>query len=177
MSIELTARRFLRPAALVAVMATVGTLNALGQGLGAGKIADYVVIEKAAHRLSLYRSGHLMKTYKIALGPNATGPKEREGDGRTPEGRYIIDSRNPKSAFHRALHISYPNDEDRRHARRLGVSPGGAIMIHGLPNGMGAIGIAHLLRDWTQGCIAVTNEEIEEIWRLVPNGTRVDIKP
>ena len=142
-----------------------------------GAVADRVVIEKAAHRLSLYRGGRLVKTYKVALGPNAKGPKEREGDGRTPEGTYIIDSRKRDSAFHRALHISYPNSEDRRRARRLGVAPGGAIMIHGLPNGMGAMGRAHLIRDWTQGCIAVTNDEIEEIWRVVPNGTRVEIKP
>lgn len=127
--------------------------------------------------LSLYRGGRLLKTYKVALGPNAKDPKEREGDGRTPEGTYVIDSRKQDSAFHRALHISYPNNEDRRRAGRLRVAPGGAIMIHGLPNGRGAIGKAHLIRDWTQGCIAVTNEEIEEIWRVVPNGTRVEIKP
>jgi murein L,D-transpeptidase YafK len=164
-------------AAAVAVFVTAASLDVSGQSLATATVADRVVIEKAAHTLSLYRNGRLLKTYNVALGPNAKGPKEREGDGRTPEGQYIIDSRKPDSDFHRALHISYPNAEDRRRARKLGVSPGGAIMIHGLPNGMGSLGKAHRLHDWTQGCIAVTNKEIEEIWRVVPNGTRVDIKP
>ena len=158
------------------MIVVAGAVTAADEALRAGTVADRVVIEKTAHRLSLYYRDRLLKTYTVALGPDPIRPKEREGDGRTPEGTYVIDSRKRDSAFHRALHISYPNHEDRRRARRLGVSPGGAIMIHGLPNGMGAIGKAHLLRDWTQGCIAVTNEEIEELWRVVPNGTRVDIK-
>lgn len=159
------------------VLAAASSLDAADQALATGTVADRVVIEKAAHTLSVYRAGRLLKTYKVALGPNTKGPKEREGDGRTPEGKYVIDARKRDSAFHRALHISYPNEEDRRRARRLGVEPGGDIMIHGLPNGMGSMGKAHRIRDWTQGCIAVTNEEIEEIWRVVPNGTRVEIKP
>ena len=149
-----------------------------GEARAADRVAaDRIVIEKGARRLTLFSGSRKLKVYRIALGANADGRKQQEGDGRTPEGTYVIDSRNQASAFHRALHISYPNAEDRRRARRLGVSPGGAIMIHGLPKGMGAIGKAHLLRDWTRGCIAVTNEEIEEIWRLVPNGTPVVIKP
>lgn len=163
--------------ALVVAFVAAPPLNASGQNLSKGAVADRIVIEKAARTLALYREGQVLKTYKIALGPNAKGHKEREGDGRTPEGKYIIDSRIADSSFHRALHVSYPNEQDRMHARRLGVSPGGAIMIHGLPNGMGFIGKTHLLRDWTQGCIAVTNEEIEEIWRAVPNGTPVEIRP
>lgn len=155
----------------------LGPTLSIGQNLPKGTLADRIVIEKAARILSLYHEGQVLKTYKIALGPNAKGHKEREGDGRTPEGKYVIDSRKADSSFHRALHVSYPNQQDRMRARRLGVSPGGAIMIHGLPNGMGSIGKTHLLRDWTQGCIAVTNEEIEEIWRLVPNGTPVEIRP
>jgi murein L,D-transpeptidase YafK len=147
------------------------------QALPAETVADRVMIEKGARSLSLFSGDRKLKTYRIALGSNPRGPKQEEGDGRTPEGTYVIDSRKKDSAFHRALHISYPNAEDRRRARRLRVSPGGAIMIHGLPNGMGAIGKSHVLRDWTQGCVAVTNEEIEEIWRVVPNGTRVVIKP
>lgn len=147
------------------------------QTLTSGTAADRVVIEKGARTLSLFSGERKLKTYRIALGSNPRGAKQQEGDGRTPEGTYIIDSRNKDSAFHRALHISYPNADDRRRARARGVSPGGAIMIHGLPNRMSLIGTAHLLRDWTQGCIAVTNDEIEEIWRVVPNGTRVVIKP
>ncbi len=162
---------------LLVVLAAANSLSAGEQSLPVGSVADRIVIEKAAHTLTLFRGDRLLKTYRVALGPNVKGAKERQGDGRTPEGKYIVDSRKRDSAFHRALHISYPNEQDRRRARRLGVPPGGDIMIHGLPNGMGAIGKAHRIRDWTQGCIAVTNEEIEEIWRVVPNGTLVEIKP
>jgi murein L,D-transpeptidase YafK len=139
--------------------------------------ADRVVVAKADRTLTLYRGTQVLRTYKIALGRNPVGPKEQQGDGRTPEGVYVIDGRNAQSAFHRSLHVSYPNGDDRRRAARRRVPPGGEIMIHGLPNGLGALGSAHLLRDWTEGCIAVMNDEIEEIWRLVPNGTRIEIRP
>jgi murein L,D-transpeptidase YafK len=139
--------------------------------------ADRVVVAKADRTLTLYRGAQVLRTYKIALGRNPTGPKEEEGDGRTPEGVYVIDGRHAQSAFHRSLHISYPNAGDRRRAAGRRVRPGGAIMIHGLPNGLGALGAAHRLRDWTEGCIAVTDDEIEEIWRMVPNGTRIEIRP
>jgi hypothetical protein len=138
---------------------------------------DMVVVHKAARTLTLSARGRSVKVYKIALGRNPVGHKQQEGDGRTPEGRYVIDFRKRDSAFHRALHISYPNVDDRARARRRGVSPGGAIMIHGLKNGFGAVGAAHRLRDWTDGCIAVTNPEIEEIWRLVRDGTPIEIRP
>jgi len=166
-----------RGGTVLALWVTANSCHAGAQGLSVDTMADRVLIQKAAHSLSLYRGNRLLKTYNVALGPNAEGPKRQQGDGRTPDGTYVIDARKRYSAFHRALHISYPNEVDRRRARRLGVAPGGDIMIHGLPNGMGAIGKAHLVRDWTQGCIAVTNEEIEEIWRIVPNGTRVEVKP
>jgi murein L,D-transpeptidase YafK len=161
---------------LLAVL-TVGVQLEARQALTVGVVADRIVIEKKTRTLSLFSGDRKLKTYRIALGPNAEGPKQEEGDGRTPEGTYVVDGRKRDSAFHRALHLSYPNAEDRRRARRRGVSAGGDIMIHGLPNGMGAVRRAHLRRDWTQGCIAVTNDEIEEIWRAVPNGTRVVIKP
>jgi murein L,D-transpeptidase YafK len=118
-----------------------------------------------------------LRSYRVALGGNPVGPKRRRGDGKTPEGLYTITARNSGSAFHRSLRISYPNAADRARARRDGVNPGGDIMIHGLPNGRGYIGKAHRLVDWTDGCIAVTDEEIEEIWRLAPNGTPVQIDP
>jgi len=147
------------------------------QPLPAGTVADRIVIEKRARRLSLYHAGRVLKTYRVALGPNPTGHKQQEGDGRTPEGMYTIDFRKRDSAFHRALHISYPNAADLRRARERGVSPGGDIMIHGLPNGSRGVGANHARRDWTLGCIAVTSEEIEEIWRVVLNGTPVEIRP
>ncbi|MGA3129574.1 MAG: L,D-transpeptidase family protein [Terracidiphilus sp.] len=139
--------------------------------------ADSILILKKDHVLELLRGGRVIRTYKVALGSGGLALKEREGDGRTPEGHYIIDSRNAASHYHKALHVSYPNDEDRKHAAKLGVAPGGAIMIHGLPNGMGAIGAAHRLYDWTLGCIAVTDQEIDEIWDMVPTGTPVEIRP
>jgi len=143
----------------------------------AAQSADLVVLEKSKRTLYLYQNGHMLKSYKVALGSHPVGPKTQAGDGRTPEGRYTIDFRQRNSHYHRSLHVSYPNESDRRNARRRGVSPGGEIFIHGLPNGMGALGKAHRLRDWTLGCIAVTDEEIEEIWRLVPNRTPIEIRP
>ncbi len=139
--------------------------------------ADSVVLEKDKRTLSLYYGGELLKSYRVALGGNPVGHKQEEGDGRTPEGRYVVDFRKRDSSFHRALHISYPNSEDKRRAEERSVSPGGDIMIHGLPNGMGAVGKSHLARDWTLGCVAVTNGEIEEIWRAVPDGTPIEILP
>ncbi|HEY9245396.1 MAG TPA: L,D-transpeptidase family protein [Candidatus Methanoperedens sp.] len=139
--------------------------------------ADKILIEKKERRLTLISKGKALKTYKIALGGNPNGPKERQGDNKTPEGIYIIDSRNKDSRYHRSLHISYPNEKDKKRARELGVSPGGDIMIHGIKNGFSWTGDFHADVDWTKGCIAVTDEEIEEIYKLVPNGTAVEIRP
>ena len=105
------------------------------------------------------------------------GHKQREGDERTPEGRYVIDWRNARSVAHLSLHISYPDARDQAAAAQAGVSPGGAVMIHGLPNGWGAIGRWHRLADWTDGCIGVTNAEMREIWARVPDGTPIEIRP
>ncbi|HEY3706243.1 MAG TPA: L,D-transpeptidase family protein [Terracidiphilus sp.] len=138
---------------------------------------DSVLILKKEHVLELLSGGKVIRTYKVALGSGGLAPKEREGDGRTPEGRYVIDSRNERSAYHKALHVSYPNADDRRRSAKLGASPGGAIMIHGLPNGKGWIGGGHRIYDWTLGCIAVTDDEIEAIWKMVPVGTLVEIRP
>ena len=138
---------------------------------------DKVVIEKKARRLSLISKGEVLKTYKIALGGNPVGPKERQGDNKTPEGTYCIISRNRDSQYHRSLHISYPNEIDKKRARELGVSPGGNIMIHGIKYGFSWVGDHQAEVDWTKGCIAVTDEEIEEIDKLVPNGTVVEIRP
>ena len=139
--------------------------------------ADKVLIEKIERRLTLLSKGEVIKTYKIALGGNPVGPKERQGDNKTPEGTYIIDSRNRDSGYHLSLHISYPNEKDKMRAKELGVSPGGDIMIHGIKNGLSWVGVSHAEVDWTKGCIAVTDEEMEEIYKLVPNGTIVEIRP
>jgi murein L,D-transpeptidase YafK len=139
--------------------------------------ADRIVIHKYKRELVLLQRGRVLRLFRVALGSSPVGPKTRQGDGKTPEGLYRIAGRNERSAFHRALRISYPNDADRARAQRLGVNPGGDIMIHGLPNGKGFVGKAHRLIDWTAGCIAVTDEEIEQIWHLVPDGTVVEILP
>lgn len=138
---------------------------------------DRIVIEKKARQLTLIAKGDVIKTYRIALGGDPIGPKERAGDNKTPEGVYVIDARNKGSHYHRSLHISYPNERDKKRARELGVSPGGDIMIHGIKQGFSWVGDAHTEVDWTRGCIAVTDEEIEEIDKLAPNGTIVEIKP
>jgi len=139
--------------------------------------ADSIVVEKSRHRLSLYHRGALVRTYLVALGQQPVGDKVRIGDMRTPEGLFRIEARNPDSRYHLALRISYPDAAHRDRARTLGVSPGGDIMIHGLPRQYAMVGAAHRDFDWTEGCIAVTNEEIEEIWSAVPVGTPIDIKP
>lgn len=138
---------------------------------------DSIVIEKAARRMTLYEDGRAVKTYRIALGFAPVGDKKRQGDGKTPEGRYRISLKNPNSQFHLSLKISYPDAEDRAAARRRGVDPGGDIFIHGTPGREAPYAEDAAIRDWTLGCIAVANSEIEEVWRLVPVGARVEIRP
>ncbi len=138
---------------------------------------DRVEVFKARHELVLLKAGKVVKTYKVALGSQPVGKKERQGDGKTPEGNYVLDWRNPKSKFHRSIHISYPNAQDIARARSLGAPTGGDIFLHGLPNGAGFIGAAHRQMDWTDGCIAVTDSEIDEIWNLVRDGTPIVIHP
>jgi murein L,D-transpeptidase YafK len=142
-----------------------------------GITADRVLVEKAARRLTLLRNGTLLKTYRVALGRAPVGPKEQEGDHRSPEGVYVIDFHKEDSDFHRALHISYPEQRDLDHAAARGVAAGCDIMIHGIRNGLGWIGAFHPRTDWTAGCIAATDFEIEEIWRAVPDGTAIEIQP
>lgn len=147
--------------------------NSLPQGTR----IDRILVEKAARKLSIFRDGKPLKTYRIALGRNPIGHKEQEGDMRTPEGAYTIDYRNPNSDYHLSLHISYPSDEDSARAAERGVPAGFDIMIHGLPNGRGWIGAFHRREDWTAGCIAMTDEEIEELWRVTPDGATIEIRP
>jgi murein L,D-transpeptidase YafK len=139
--------------------------------------ADQILIEKAERRLTLLRDGKVLKTYRSVLGRSPIGHKMQEGDSRTPEGNYFIDFKNMRSRYHLALRISYPDAQDRASAQARNVRAGGDIMIHGLRNGLGWLGTFHLMRDWTDGCIAVTNREIEEIWHLVDLNTAVEIRP
>ncbi|HKQ89031.1 MAG TPA: L,D-transpeptidase family protein [Candidatus Acidoferrales bacterium] len=139
--------------------------------------ADRIFIVKSSRTMTLLHGKEVLKVYKIALGTQPRGAKQRQGDHRTPEGRYRVDSKNPHSRFHLALHLSYPNAIDRENASRLGVNPGGNIEIHGLPAGYAWVGAMQHRFDWTDGCIAVTNHEIEEIYPMVPVGTLVEIKP
>jgi murein L,D-transpeptidase YafK len=139
--------------------------------------ADLVIVRKSARSLQLIRAGEVIKSYRIALGRDPAGPKRQEGDGRTPEGVYTLDWRNSHSNFYRSIHVSYPREGDDQHAERWGVSPGGLIMLHGLPNGVPADRVGHPYVDWTDGCIALTNEEIDEIWAQVEDGTTIIIYP
>jgi murein L,D-transpeptidase YafK len=139
--------------------------------------AGLVIIEKSARTMKLKRGEEVLKTYQVALSSQPVGAKEREGDHKVPEGQYTVDAKNAHSQFHLALHISYPNAADRQRAKKLGVRPGGNIEIHGLGKNYGWVGTMHRQSDWTDGCIAVTNSEIEEIWQLVAVGTRVEIRP
>jgi len=139
--------------------------------------ADKVVVIKSKRIMLLLRDGGIFKTYKVALGKQPKGNKMTAGDQKTPEGIYRLDKRNPNSRFHMAIHISYPNEADLANARSLGVLPGNEIMIHGLPDDLAEIGKLHRRWDWTDGCIAVSNAEMDEIWQLVPDGTPIEIKP
>ena len=139
--------------------------------------ADLLVVEKAQRKLLAYSHGILLRSYSVSLGREPIGAKMRQGDRRTPEGQYFVDAHNPASSFHRALHVSYPSAVDVARARSAGYDPGGEIMIHGIHNGLGWVGRAHRVVDWTVGCIAVTDPDIEELYRIVPDGTRIDLRP
>ena len=137
---------------------------------------DRIVVDKSARQMTVYRANQRLRTFKVALGIGGLEPKARQGDNRVPEGRYAIAGRNPNSAFHLSLKIGYPTPAQIEAARARGINPGGDIMIHGLPNGQGWLGKAHRRSDWTNGCIAVTDEEIEWLWRAVPDGTPIEIR-
>lgn len=139
--------------------------------------ADRLVVKKSARELLLFAGDEVLRRYEIALGRNPVGHKERRGDNRTPEGKYLLDWRNPQSRFYRSIHISYPNENDRRRAAAMGVDPGGSIMIHGVPDRYRDDQEFIISLDWTEGCIAVTNKDMEEIWALVADNTPIEILP
>lgn len=138
---------------------------------------DKIVVEKKKRRLTTYSGNKLIKVYKISLGRNPKGHKQFEGDKKTPEGIYRINDKNPNSKYYKNLGVSYPNKKDILYAKKHNKSPGGQIKIHGLPNGKGWIGRFHLWYDWTAGCIAVTNSEMEELYNSVKIGAVIEIKP
>lgn len=138
---------------------------------------DKIEVIKHKRRLDLISNNQIIKSYKISLGRVPKGHKEYEGDKKTPEGLYVINDKNPNSGYHKNLGISYPNELDKTHAKSIGKSPGGLIKIHGIKNGFGWIGRFHLLFDWTLGCIAMTDREIDELYENVKIGTPIEIKP
>ena len=144
--------------------------------LPAGMI-DKIVVHKSENRMEVFSKGKLLKRYTVSIGQTPIGDKQSEGDKRTPEGQYIIHDKNPNSGYYKNLGISYPDDNDIREAKRANVSPGGEVKIHGLRNGLGFIGKFHRIINWTAGCIALTNAEIDELYNATPIGTPIEIKP
>lgn len=138
-------------------------------------IIDKVFVDKSERRLQLLSGDTVIKSYHIALGGNPIGHKQQEGDNRTPVGSYTLDYKNENSIAHRSIHVSYPNADDKARAQSLGVDAGGDIMIHGQMNGFGHLAWLNQKRDWTEGCIAVTNEEMDEIMAAVNVGTPIEI--
>ena len=137
--------------------------------------ADKVIVAKTERRLYLLRDGHVLRSFRVALGPNPIGHKVFRGDGRTPEGLYTLDWRNDASRFHRAIHISYPNLDDTARAAQFGADPGGLVMIHGQPSD--GFGGSNPSFDWTEGCIALSNNDMDEVWMAVDDGTAIEILP
>ena len=170
-------RSAISTAALAALLAMPGASKVSPKHAAIVPTSTRIIVYKRAHVLRAYRENELLREFKVALGRGGLAPKVRQGDGRVPEGAYVIEGRNPNSAFHLSLRIGYPTLEQVKANAALGVNPGGDIMIHGLPNGRGSVGKRHRLRDWTEGCIAVTNREIEWLWRSVPDGTPILILP
>ncbi len=138
---------------------------------------DRIVVEKSKRTMTLLKQDKAIRTYRIALGRDPVGPKVQKGDKKTPEGLYFVDYKLRKSIYHRALHLNYPNQADIDRAKSLGVTPGNSIMIHGMKQDKLWMGNVQYLFDWTNGCIALTNDEIEEVWNLVPVWTPVEIRP
>jgi murein L,D-transpeptidase YafK len=164
----------LRPFVLIAAFFAL-SVHAQPPSVNTTKV-DRIIVIKSTHTMTLYADGKVLKVYHVSLGSGSGDAKQRQGDRNTPEGIYTINGRNAHSAAHLALHISYPNAEDRERARKLGVDPGGDIMIHGMLPGYDWIKPGQELSDWTYCCIALTNDEMDEVWKLVPNGTPIEIR-
>ncbi len=143
----------------------------------ASEKADFVLVEKSKSSLTLFRADKSFAVFHVVFGANPVGHKLREGDERTPEGRYTLDAKKSDSAFHKAIHISYPNERDVANANTQGVEPGGAIMVHGQKNGLGWLSAIAQLFNWTNGCIALRNDDMDQVWESVDVGTPIEIRP
>jgi len=161
----------------IATLSMALGVMALPARAGDFPVADKVVVEKEQRKLHLLKDGDVFRSFDIALGIAPIGDKEKEGDQKTPEGTYSLDARNPDSDFFLSIHISYPDATDRAHARRNGEDPGSAIMIHGQPNAPTYSAAYYRKEDWTNGCIAVSNSDMIDIWLMTPNDVQIDILP
>ena len=162
---------------LILLLVTIISLTSFFPSASVKNSVNKILVIKHKRKLYLYHNDEVVKKYSISLGKQPKGHKEFEGDMKTPEGIYKIDSKSLTSSYHKNLGISYPNKKDKAHAKKIGKSPGSQIKIHGLPNNKKWLGKLHLLKDWTYGCIAVTNKEIDEIFSLVSIGTVIEIRP
>ncbi|MCL2331216.1 MAG: L,D-transpeptidase family protein [Proteobacteria bacterium] len=162
---------------LTALVFSLLSLPAFSTPLPPDAKIDKIIVYKSAREMRVFQNGKELKTYKIALGPDPVGPKQFQGDGKTPEGKYKIDGKNPYSTYHKNLGVSYPNGKDRAFAKKNGRSAGGDIKIHGLGKWFSHLGSLHYKYDWTAGCIAVTDEEIDEIYAATSVGTPLEIDP
>jgi murein L,D-transpeptidase YafK len=174
--------RSLAVTALILCLATLARADSLpessrGAAFDGIPTADRIVVHKGDRRLHLMRGESILRTYKVALGLNPVGHKERSGDFRTPEGKYRLTRRNPRSDFFLSIQVSYPNGDDVRRARSNGWDAGGSIMIHGLPNQLKHAPSYYESRDWTDGCIAVSNSDMVEIWMLITDNAPIEILP
>ncbi len=161
----------------ISVLACLALAAAGGSPAGEFPVADVVVVEKAKRKLHLLKNGAAFRSFDIALGIRPTGDKKEEGDFRTPEGRYLLDSRNPHSDYFLSIRVSYPNADDLREAQSSGVNPGGSIMIHGQPNNPTNSEAYYRTQDWTNGCIAVSNSDMIDIWLMTDDKTPIEIRP
>ena len=171
----IVARRILTLVGIAAALC--GAQARAEDGVGVADHADYVLVDKSDRKLYLFKAGRVLRAVDIALGLVPTGPKQREGDFRTPEGQYVLDMRNPNSDFFLSIHVSYPDESDRVRARARGVDPGGQIMIHGLPNVPKYDLHRYQSTDWTDGCIAVSNSDMVDIWLMTRESTPIEIRP
>jgi murein L,D-transpeptidase YafK len=159
------------------VLVSMIVLFLIAGAVHGGQIADLVIVEKSESRLYLMHEGKAFATFRVAFGANPRGHKRQQGDERTPEGKYLLDYKNANSLYYKSIHISYPNEKDRQEARKLGVDPGGDIMIHGQKNGYEGLAFLAQWFNWTNGCIALTNKEMDLVWEAVQPGTPIEIRP